>query len=354
MAIIQESKMKALLVNAKENMTLEEIELPKIKNNEVLLKVAFCGVCGSDLPRYFQGAVHQFPQILGHEFSGTIEAMGEEVDNLDIGDRVVVAPLIVCGTCEYCLSGFPQMCENYGFIGSHQAGAFAEFVAVPASNLIKVPEKVKLSEAALIEPFTVGLHAVERFPLKANESVAIFGAGTIGLMTLSALRAKGVGTVTVIDINEERLQFAKLFGADKVVNPINTDIENYFQSNEQPTISFETAGHPTTQIQAITVTKKKGRVVYVGTSHRNVNFKPKEFEQIFRKELLITGSMMSYSAPFPGYEWQATLDYMNRGILNLNKLISEIYSLADGAKPFYDLTKPHSKHIKALYEIGGE
>ncbi|MFK4566335.1 galactitol-1-phosphate 5-dehydrogenase [Enterococcus sp. UD-01] len=346
--------MKALLVKDKEKMELAEVAKPQIKDDEVLIKVAFCGVCGSDLPRYFEGAVHQFPQILGHEFSGTIAEVGQKVSSVAVGERVIAAPLTVCGKCEFCLSGQPQMCENYGFIGSHQPGAFAEYVAVPAQNINKVPDQVSLKEAALIEPFTVGLHAVERLPLKAGETCVVFGAGTIGLMVLTALRAKGVGQIIMIDVNDQRLEFAKAFGADVGLNPSKVDLIAYFSEHAQPTAVYETAGHPTTQVQAITVTKKKGKVIYVGTSHRDVLFKPKEFEQIFRKELIVTGSMMSYSAPFPGYEWATALDFIERGMIHLRPLITGVYHLTDAAEPFYALTEKNSKHIKALYEIGGE
>ncbi|MFD1901482.1 alcohol dehydrogenase catalytic domain-containing protein [Enterococcus termitis] len=240
--------MKALLLEAKQKLKMKEIPTPKISENDVLVKVAYCGICGSDLPRFFEGAVHQFPQILGHEFSGTIEACGSKVTTLAVGDRVAVAPLTVCGHCEYCLAGYPQMCENYGFIGSHQAGAFAEYVAVPEQNIIKVPETVSLKEAALIEPFTVGLHAVERLPIKANDEILVLGAGTIGLMTILALRARGVGNISVSEINDNRLRFAKLAGADQLINPMKTQLEDYVLEHGRPHSVFETAGHPLTQV----------------------------------------------------------------------------------------------------------
>lgn len=346
--------MKALQIVDKEKMVLNEIEPPQIKDNEVLIKVAFCGICGSDLPRYFQGAVHQFPQILGHEFSGTIVKIGKNVQSLKKGERVTAAPLTVCGSCEYCLAGYPELCENYGFIGSHQPGALAEYVAVPETNIIKLPSNVSLKTAALVEPFTIGLSATQIFSLKVNETAVIFGAGTIGLMILTALRAEGLGKIIMIDINDKKLDFAHKLGADITINSSKTNLIDYFNDHECPTITFEAIGNPITQVQAILVTKKRGRVVYVGTSTHDVTFKANEFEEIFRKELLVTGSMMSYSAPFPGYKWPAAISLLKRRLINLDQMITATYSLEDGAKPFYDLTKKDSANIKVLYQIGGE
>ena len=196
--------MKALAVEDKQIMRLCETEIPELKDKEVLVKVAYCGICGSDLPRFFDGAVHNFPQILGHEFSGTIVKAGKEVSEGRLGKRVIGAPLMVCGKCPSCRAGKPQLCEHYGFIGSHQPGAFAEYVAVPEENIIEVPDQVSFKEAALVEPFTVGLHAVERRPFRAGEAALILGAGAIGLAVVAALRARGAGKIYVVDMNEQR------------------------------------------------------------------------------------------------------------------------------------------------------
>lgn len=346
--------MKALQVMGKEKMVLNDVEIPEIKDDQVLIKVAFCGICGSDLPRYFDGAVHHFSQILGHEFSGTIVKIGTKVKEFKIGERVTAAPLTICGHCEYCQSGYPELCENYGFIGSHQPGALAEYVVVPQTNIVKLPDNVTLKEAALVEPFTIGLSATQRFSWHVNETAAIFGAGAIGLMILTALRAQGIGKIIMIDINDNRLAFALKNGADIAINSTKNDLDSYFANHERPTITFEAAGNPVTQIQAIMATKKRGKVVYVGTSSHNVTFKANEFEEIFRKELIITGSMMSYSAPFPGYKWLAAVDLLKRRLINLDQMVTGTYSLEDKAKPFYDLTKKNSKNIKVLYKIGGE
>lgn len=129
--------MKALVVTDKHKMDLQDITKPTIQPGKVLIKVAYCGICGSDLPRYFEGGVHAFPQVLGHEFSGTVEEIGEGATSVTVGEKVAVAPLVPCGTCENCQKGEPAMCTNYSFIGSREQGAMAEYVVVPEKIVSK-------------------------------------------------------------------------------------------------------------------------------------------------------------------------------------------------------------------------
>lgn len=346
--------MKTLEVVGKAQMILNELEKPKLESDKVLVKVAYCGVCGSDLPRYFEGGVHAFPQVLGHEFSGIVEAVGADVSDFISGDRVAVAPLIPCGKCDACQKGEPAMCSHYSFIGSREQGAMAEYVAVPAKNCVKVPESLSLKEAALLEPLTVAIHGVERIKLRAGVSVMVLGAGTIGLLTLLALRARGVGEITVVDLNEKKLAIAQKIGADQLVNPNTCPLEDYFKTHDLPEIVIETAGSALTQVQAIRFIQKRGQISYVGTSTKEVVLSPVDFEKILRGELEITGSWMSYSAPFPGFEWTAGLRYMAEKEINVKPLITGIYSLEDLEKPFKEMVKKDSGHVKVLYGINPE
>ncbi len=348
------SNLRALAVVGQAQMILRELEKPQLKTDKVLIKVAYCGICGSDLPRYFEGGVHAFPQVLGHEFSGVIEAVGSEVTDFVKGDRVAVAPLIPCGTCEDCQKGEPAMCTHYSFIGSREQGAMADYISVPARNCIKVPASLSLKEAALLEPLTVAIHGIERVTLHAGVSVMVLGAGTIGLLTLLALRAKGVGNIIVVDLNEKKLTIAKTIGADHLVNPNDCSLEEYFETHELPEVVIETAGSAITQVQAVRFVQKKGKVSYVGTSTKEVVFTPNDFEKILRGELEITGSWMSYSAPFPGYEWTAGLRYMEKKEIDVNPLITGVYSLEDQAIPFEEMRKKESEQVKVLYEIHPE
>lgn len=346
--------MKALVITDHHKMELQDVEKPQVISGKVLVKVAYCGICGSDLPRYFEGGVHSFPQILGHEFSGVVEEVGENVATIQVGDRVAVAPLIPCGKCDNCQKGEPAMCTNYSFIGSREQGAMAEYIVVPEKNCVVVPDNLSLKEAALLEPLTVAIHGIERIAIPAGANVLVLGAGTIGLLSILSLRAIGVGEITVVDLNDKKLAVAQQIGADKVVNPTQISLEEYFKANDLPEVVVETAGSPITQKQAIQFVNKRGKVVYIGTSTKNVVFEPEIFEKILRGELEVTGSWMSYSAPFPGYEWKTGLRYMATGEIDVKPLITELFKLEDAERPFDKMVAPNSEAIKLLYAINEE
>ena len=335
-------------------MELQDIPKPEVESDKVLIKVSYCGICGSDLPRYFEGGVHAFPQVLGHEFSGIVEEIGEGVENVSVGEKVAVAPLVPCGTCENCQKGEPAMCTQYSFIGSREQGAMAEYVVVPKKNCVKVPDALSLKEAALLEPLTVAIHGIERVRVPAGAEVLVLGAGTIGLLTVLALRAIGVGKITVVDLNDKKLTVAKQVGADEVVNPITLKLEDHYKNSPLPEVAIETAGSSITQKQAVEFVAKRGKVVYVGTSTRDVVFDPETFEKILRGELEVTGSWMSYSAPFPGYEWETGLRYMSTGEIDVKPLITDVFELEDVALPFDKMIEKNTAAVKLLYAINKE
>ncbi len=343
--------MKALVITAKNKMELQDIPVPEIENDQVLIHVAYAGICGSDLPRYYEGKVHHFPQIPGHEFSGTVTKLGRAVTGLSIGDRVSVAPLIPCGKCAECQAGLPSMCTNYTFIGSSVPGALAEYVAVPAQNCLVLPDNISLTEAATIEPLTVAIHGIERVHFKAGANVLVLGVGSVGLLTVMALKARGAGKITVVDIKDASLKVAQECGADVVINSAKVNLDQYLSKRKLFDAVFETAGNPITQVQALKYAAKHAQVVFIGKTTKPTTFQYQEFEQILRKELEITGSWLSFSAPFPGYEWQAAIAYLSSGRISTQKLITGVYSLTDQDKPFAVLSDKNAGAIKVMYKI---
>lgn len=343
--------MQALAVTGVEEIELVEMPIPETKSDEVLVKVAYCGVCGSDLPRYFNGGVHAFPQILGHEFSGVVEKVGQNVKHLQPGDRVAVAPLLPLTPPEDWAGNNPAMGEKYSFIGSRQPGAMAEYVAVAEKNCVVVPDDLSLEKAALVEPLTVAIHGVDRLDLKSGAKTLVLGSGTIGLLTIAVLRTRGVGEIIAVDINDSKLEAAKNMGADIVINSKTSSLTDYFEQESLPEIVIETAGSMITQKQAIEFVAKTGQICYLGTVTQEITFQPNEFEQILRKEIRLTGAWMSYSTAFPGYEWDAAMRYMNAGQINTDSFITGHYKLSDKAAPFEDMVAPNSEHIKVLYQI---
>lgn len=343
--------MKALVITAKNKLELQEMPLPEINDYQVLIHVAYAGICGSDLPRYYEGKVHKFPQILGHEFSGTVEKIGSKVKNVNIGDKICVAPLIPCGNCVECRAGLPSMCTNYTFIGSSVPGALADYVAVPAQNCLILPNKVSLKTAATIEPLTVAIHGIERAQFKAGANVLVLGAGAVGLMAIMALKARGAGKITAVDVKNSNLKIAQKCGADIVINSAETDLGKYYQNHQLFDAVFETAGNPITQVEAIKYADKRSQVVFIGKTIRPTTFQYQEFEQILRKELEITGSWLSFSAPFPGYEWQAAIDYLASGKIDTERLINKTFTLEEKEKAFDTLRDRNSGAIKVMYKI---
>ena len=314
--------MKAGVVHGREDIRFEDIDKPIPNKNQVLIKVKYTGICGSDVPRVNSDACHFYPNVLGHEFSGIIEEIGEEVTSLKIGDRVAGVPLVPCMKCEDCQSGNHALCKHYSFIGSREFGSFAEYVVVPEINAVKFEDEVTFEQGAFFEPSTVALHGLQRVPYEGGKTVAILGGGTIGLFTMQWAKIFGAKKVVVFDINNERLELAKVLGADDGINTIE---ENFMKNALQLTNNrgfdyvYETAGNTITMKMAFQLTANKANVCFIGTPTKEITFSVKEWEQMNRKEFNLTGSWMSYSAPFPGKEWELTAHYFKTGELKFDE-----------------------------------
>ena len=342
--------MKALVIEAEDKFTYKDVPVPEIKDDEVLVKVKACGICGSDIPRVMNKGVHFYPIIVGHEFAGDVVKIGSSVKCASVGQKVTAAPLIPCGTCPECQKGNPAMCTHYSFIGSRQDGAMAQYVAVPARNLVPIADSVSYEQGAMIEPITVALHGIERAGvMEGGKSALVYGCGTIGMLTIQCLKAKGIERVYAIDIDEHKLKIAKKLGAYEIINSGKVDVVEYFKEHGKVDFAFETAGVNFLQAQIIELVNKRGKIVYIGTAHGDVKLPAKSFEQILRSEIFVTGSWMSYSAPFPGSEWTAAAEYLAAGKIQTEELISHRFKLSDGIKAFETLTDKNSGAIKVMY-----
>lgn len=314
--------MKAGVVHAKNDIRYEEIDKPVAEPGKVVIKVKYTGICGSDVPRVNADACHFFPNVLGHEFSGTVEEVGEGVTSLKPGDRVAGVPLVPCMKCPDCQKGNYSLCKHYSFIGSREFGSFAEYVTVPEKNAVKFDDEVSFEKGAFFEPATVALHGLRRLDYKGGKNVAILGCGTIGILTAQWARIFGAKSVTVFDILDERLDLATRMGADYVVN---SSKEGYMDQVNEITggvgfdYVYETAGNTVTMKMAFELAANKAGVCFIGTPTRELSFSVKEWENINRKEFTLTGSWMSYSAPFPGDEWELTAHYFKTGELKFDE-----------------------------------
>jgi L-iditol 2-dehydrogenase len=312
---------KAGVLHGREDIRYEEISTPSPKSGQVLIKVKYTGICGSDIPRVNAGASHYYPNVLGHEFSGVVAEIGEGVKSLKVGDRVSGVPLVPCLKCDDCLKGNYSLCKSYSFIGSREFGSFAEYVVIPEKNAIKFDESVDFEQGAFFEPATVALHGLNCLNYKGGGVVAILGGGTIGLFTMQWAKIFGVKKVVVLDISDERLKLAEKLGADAVVNTLE---EGFMDKAKSCTDGrgfdyiYETAGNTATMKMAFKLVGNKGSVCFIGTPTKELTFSVEEWENLNRKEFTLTGSWMSYSAPFPGKEWELVAHYFKTGALKFD------------------------------------
>ena len=312
--------MKAAVLTQNKTIVYQDIELPPMQTDSVLVRVAASGICGSDIPRFFHNGVHFYPIVLGHEFSGEVVEVGSGVKRVRVGDRVSGAPLLPCMQCADCQKGDYSLCKHYSFIGSRQQGSNAEYVIIPERNAVVFDRSISFERGAMFEPSTVALHGVLQCDYKGGGSVAILGGGTIGVFTMQWARLLGAKNIAVFDISPERLALAKRMGADAVFDTRETgfmEAAKEFSGGGFDYV-FETAGAAPTMKMAFSLAANKAHVCFIGTPHADLTYTPAEWENMNRKEFRLTGSWMSYSAPFPGKEWTMTAEYYADGRLRFD------------------------------------
>lgn len=266
--------MKTAVMTDIKKVRIEEREKPVPKEGEVLVKVEYVGICGSDLHYYESGRIGNFivepPFVLGHEAGGTVVEVGSGVTHLKAGDRVALEPGKTCGHCEHCKAGKYNLCEDVIFFATPPVdGVFQEYVAHEAGLCFKLPDNVSTLEGALVEPLSVGLHAAMQGGAHIGQTAVVTGAGCIGLVSLLALKAMGVSRVIVVDVIEKRLQKAKELGADYVINGKEQDTVAEIKRLTEGRgcdLSIETAGTQITASQLIQASKKGATIVFVGYS----------------------------------------------------------------------------------------
>lgn len=350
-----DGKMKAAILYSLKNIKVDWCKIPTFKDNEVLIKVKYAGICGSDVPRAMITGARKYPLILGHEFSGEVVETGAKVTKVKPNDRVVVAPLIPCKKCHYCKIGLFGICEHYNIIGTGSNGAFAEYVVVPEDNVLKINDSLDCISAAGVEPATIGYHALQKVNIKPGETVVIVGCGAIGQLTLQWAKTFGASTIIAVDISDEKLDLARKLGADITINSIKIDVVKRIReiTSAGADVVVETAGSAIAQQQAILLTRKKGRVVFIGISHNGLHLAEKTVEHILRGEISIQGSWNSYTAPYPGIAWKATIDFMTRGLIKFKDIVSHIITIEDVGyylKGMSEQTIPYNKVLISFDE----
>lgn len=344
--------MKAAVVCANEDVRYMDYEEPIIRPGMVKVKVRASGICGSDIPRVLHNGVHFYPIVLGHEFSGEVIEIGEGVTKVKVGDRVSGAPLLPCMTCEDCQNGNYSLCKHYSFIGSREQGSNADYVVIPERNAVVFDKSISFEQGAMFEPSTVALHGLLQNDYQGGKTAAILGGGTIGLFTMQWAKIYGSRKVVVFDINDDRLALAKRLGADETVNTTGDGFMEKaleYTDNKGYDYVFETAGAAPTMYMAFDLAANKSHVCFIGTPHVTLEFSQKLWENMNRKEFKLTGSWMSYSAPFPGKEWELTAHYYATGQLKFDKdLVFRKYPMSKAQEAFQLFKVPGTVNGKIL------
>ncbi|ADO83912.1 2,3-butanediol dehydrogenase [Ilyobacter polytropus] len=332
--------MKAALWYGPKDVRIEEVAEPVVKENEVKVKVKWCGICGTDLHEYLTGPIFipvdvkhpatgaKAPVILGHEFSGEVVELGKNVTEFKIGDPVVIEPLVTCGECKACREGNYHLCDGLAFHGLMDlGGGLAEYTTFRKEFVKKLPEGVSYEKGALVEPLSVALHAIEVSELKVNQTAVVVGAGPIGLALIENLKALGAKNVIAVELSTKRKEFALKAGADLVLDPREVNVAEEVKNLTNglgADISFEVTGVQAGFETSVDVIRKKGTVVVVSIWEKGVNF---NLNNLVMGEKKIIGSVVYGEGIFV-----TTIKYLADGRIKADQLITKKIHLDDLVK----------------------
>jgi L-iditol 2-dehydrogenase len=326
--------MKALVLEAYSRFVYRDVPEPVIGPDEVKIHVKACGICGSDVHGMDGSSGRRIPPvIMGHEASGVIAELGSDVVGWQVGDGVTFDSTIFCGTCHFCRRGETNLCDNRRVLGVscedyRQDGAMAEFVAVPQHILYRLPDGLGFERAALVEALSVAFHAVERTPISLNDSAVVVGAGMIGSLVIQSLRLAGCGDIIAVDLDATRLELARDMGADVVLDPERDDVVEAVRARTDgrgADLAFEVVGISPSLNMALRCLRKGGSLTMVGNVTPRVEF---PMQDAVTRELTIYGTCASRG------EYGACLDMIARGAINVDRLISAVAPMAEGAAWF--------------------
>ncbi|MES3694008.1 2,3-butanediol dehydrogenase [Mammaliicoccus sciuri] len=345
--------MKAAVWYGQKDVRVEERTTKELQSNQVKVKVSWAGICGTDLHEYLEGPIfistdkpylflgQKAPVTLGHEFAGVVEDIGSKVTKFNKGDRVVVNPTVSNHEKEENI----DLYDGYSFIGLGSDGGFAEFTNVPEENVYKLPNNVSDKEGALVEPTAVAVQAIKEGNVLFGDTVAIFGAGPIGLLTTIAAKAAGASKIFVFDLSEERLKKAKEVGATHTINSGKSnpvDVINKHTDNGV-NVSFEVAGVAPTFKSAIDVTKPRGTVVIVSIFGHSIEWNP--------MQLTNTGVKLTSTIAYTPSTFQQTIDLINEGNLKVKDVITDEIELNDIVESGFEQLVNDKSQAKILVKL---
>lgn len=342
--------MKAMLLSEYRRLEIAEIPIPTIGDDEILVRVAACGICGSDVHGYDGSSGRRIPPlVMGHEAAGLVESFGRTVSRFRKGDRVTFDSTVYCGNCEYCLRGEMNLCERRQVLGVscgdyRRNGAFAEFVVVPAQIVHRLPENLAFSEAALLEAVAVALHAVSLVPIKPRSTALVVGAGTIGVLVQQALAVAGCSRVIVTDVDKARLKLSE--GLGSIPLHFNQDFTSELlrlTGGAGADVVVEAVGNTETVKTAINSARKGGSVVLVGNISPEVTI---PLQTVVTRQLRLQGSCASAG------EYPRAIELMGAGKINVKPLISAVAPLDEGPQWFERLYAHKENLMKVVLAPG--
>lgn len=347
--------MKAARWHGVKDIRVEDIPEPKPGKGEVKVKVAWTGICGSDLHEYLAGPIFvpvdenhplshdKAPITMGHEYCGTVAELGDGVTDLAVGDRVAIEPIFACGVCAACLEGKYNLCDSLGFVGlSGGHGGFATYSVVPAQMVHKMPQALSMEQGALVEPAAVALHAVRLSKIKAGDKAAVFGAGPIGLLVVESLRVAGASEIHVVEPSEVRRQKALDLGATSVIDPTATDaVAEVREATGGVHVAFEVTGVPQVLPQCIDAIRHEGQVLVVSIWEQEASFQP---NTVVLKERQLQGTI-AYRNVYP-----AVMALMTQGYFSADQLVTRRIPLDEIVAEGFEALAAKKSHVKILVE----
>lgn len=355
--------MKAYVLHGINNIEFEDVELPRLKPEEVLVQVKAAGICGSDIPRIYQTGAHVHPLIPGHEFSGIITDAGDLAIKIYadkygsnekiIGKRVGVFPLIPCCNCIPCKNKKFEMCRNYNYLGSRCNGGFAEYVAVPVNNIIELPDNVTYEEAAMLEPMAVAVHAIRQSGIKSTDKVVVCGLGTIGLLIVMFLKNMGIDNILVIGNKEYQKNSVQKLGINEKYyhDGRKTDTKEWIINNTDGNgvdVFFECIGKTETISMGVDVMAPSGNVIYVGNPYSDIVFEKQVYWKILRNQLRINGTWNSSFTGEADDDWHYVIDCLNKGTISPVEFISQRFSIEKLYKGFEIMKDKSEDYVKIM------
>jgi L-iditol 2-dehydrogenase len=344
------TRMKALVLEPDGQLVFQDVPEPFLGPNDVRIRVRACGICGSDVQGMGGQASRRIPPIImGHEAAGVVEEVGAAVSDWRIGDRVTFDSTVYCGTCDFCRRGMINLCDNRRVVGVSTAafrfrGAMAEYVVVPQHIVHRLPESLAFVKAALAEPLSVALHAVQRAQVSINDTAVVIGVGPIGLLITQCLRLAGCGRIVAVDTRPYRLATATKMGADEALLAGQDDVVTkvmHSSNHHGADVVIEAVGSAAATRQGLLCLRKGGTLVVLGSYLQDTQI---PLLEVVLRQLSLNGSVASC------WEFPKGLDLLARGVINGDELISAVAPLSEGTSWFERLEQREETLLRVILE----